>query len=345
MHTHSFRQSRGNRWLMSHFAAEGMGSLACGEAYPVPMSRHLRGDLAHEEYVLPDERGDAPGTVERLAWSPNEITLRVHAKRPLRVAINQNYHPGWRAEGGQVESWDSLLSVRVPAGDARVVVRFRPRSGIGGFWISLLSLCAGAVWAFGKERSTSLTRFSRRDLALLAASPLLWLAFVLTWPEAPLTAPVPTTLDGSPVYVPALPADAQPMQITFDAPITLEGARLSPVTMHNRGRQLDIDLFVRRVGKLSPNLGVFVFLRMKGRRAQHGDHNTISGVVYLPRLSEGKLARDAFRVALPDAIGTWDVRVGFWNEHGNHERRKVSSSKGARVIDDAVVIGRVEVFE
>jgi hypothetical protein len=339
-HATSFRQSRGNRWMMSHFAAEGMGSLACGEAYPVPMSRHLRGDLRQEEYVVAEPAGRPAGKVQRLAWSPNAITLRVVAERALRVAINQNYHPGWRAEGGEVESWDGLLSVRVPAGESRVVVRFRPRSGIGGLGLTLLSLLTGALWAFGARGSR------RRDAVLLGLSPALWLLLMISWPEARWTALEPTTPDGKPVYVPELPVDAVPMHVTFDTPITLEGARLGPVYMRDGRRQMDIDLYVRRTGELSPNLGLFVFLRPRGKRSEHGDHNTISGIVYLPRLRQGQLAHDAFRVAVPDdSLGTWEVRVGFWNEHGDHARRKVRSSRGAKIVDNAVVVGRFEVLE
>ncbi|HEX6242918.1 MAG TPA: hypothetical protein VFZ61_18520, partial [Polyangiales bacterium] len=113
-----FRQSRGNRWLMSHFAAEGLGALACGEAYAVPMSPHLRGDLAREEYlVAPDatrpeqSRAFTQGSARRLRWSPNALELAVDTQREARLAINQNYHPGWHSDVGRVESWDGLLSV------------------------------------------------------------------------------------------------------------------------------------------------------------------------------------------------------------------------------------------
>jgi hypothetical protein len=340
MHAASFRQSRGNRWLMSHFAPEGMGSLSCGEAYPVPMSRHLRGDLAQEEYILPDGKDDAPGSVRRLSWSPNALAVHVVAKRPLRIAINQNYHPGWRAQGGQVESWDGLLSVRVPAGESDVRLAFHPRSGIGGLWVTLLSLCAGLVWALGRTRSL------RQEIALLALAPLLWLLLILTWHEAPLRALKPAAPDGGPVYVSALLPGSTPMEIRFNAPIRLEGARLSPIKVRNGGREIDIDLFFRRSGELSPNLGVFVFLQAQRGRAEHGDHSMVSGVVYLPRLLEGTLARDAFTVAIPSrATGRWEVRVGFWNEHGDHERRKVVSHHGAPVIDDAVVVGHFDLSE
>jgi hypothetical protein len=340
-HSGTFRQSRGNRWLMSHFAAEGMGSLACGEAYPVPMSRRLRGDLKREEYVIPEPGGAVNGQVQRLAWSPNEISLRVSAERPVRVAINQNYHPGWRAEGGQVESWDGLLSVRVPAGESRVVVRFSPRSGIGGLCVTLLSLIAGALWTRrGQPRNL------RRDVVLAGLGPSLWLSLMLLWPEQPWRPLEPSTADLAPVYVPALPMDAIPMEVSFDVPIKLEGARLSPIGMRDGRRHIDIDLYLRRTGKLSPNLGLFVFLRPRGKRSEHGDHSTVSGVVYLPRLRLGQLARDAFRVAVPDnSIGTWEVRVGFWNEYSDGARRSVLQSRGVKVIDNTAVIGHFEVLE
>jgi hypothetical protein len=341
---------------MSHFAAEGMGSLACGEAYPVPMSRRLRGDLKHEEYVVPERDGAVNGKVQRLSWSPNAIALRVRAGRPVRVAINQNYHPGWRAEGGQVESWDGLLTVRVPAGESRVVLRFVPRSGIGGLCVTLLSLLAGALWARrGRVRGAS---SARQDVALAAVGPGLWLLLMLSWPEQPwraLEPTLPTMLAGdgptlapnlAPVYVPALPVDAIPMEVRFDVPIKLEGARLSPVGMREGRRHIDIDLYLRRTGELSPNLGLFVFLRPHSKRSEHGDHSTVSGVVYLPRLRLGQLARDAFRVAVPDdSLGTWEVRVGFWNEYSDQTRRHVTKSRGVKVIDNAVVVGRFEVFE
>jgi hypothetical protein len=363
-HSGAFRQSRGNRWLMSHFAAEGMGSLACGEAYPVPMSRRLRGDLKREEYVIPEPGGAVHGEVQRLAWSPNEVSLRVSAERPVRIAINQNYHPGWRAEGGQVESWDGLLSVRVPAGESRVRVRFSPRSGIGGLCVTLLSLVAGALWARRRQARSAVTlargpaRFDRRDVALAALGPSLWLLLMLVWPEQPWRALEPTisvalagdgrTLapDLAPVYLPAVPVDAIPMEVSFDVPIKLEGARFSPVGMRDGRRHIDIDLYLRRSGELSPDLGLFVFLRPRGKRSEHGDHSTVSGVVYLPRLRLGQLARDAFRVAVPDnSIGTWEVRVGFWNQYSDQTRRHVTKSRGVKVIDNAVVVGRFEVFE
>ena len=58
------------------------GSLSCWEAYPVPQSPLLTGDLRNEEYLL--EPG--AGTVKERSWSPDAIDLDVTLSRPATVA-------------------------------------------------------------------------------------------------------------------------------------------------------------------------------------------------------------------------------------------------------------------
>lgn len=338
-----FRQSRGNRWLMSHFAAEGMGSLGCGEAHPVPMSLHLRGDLAREEYLValdatrPEQaRAWQHGTAERLRWSPNALEVRVDTRRAARLAINQNYHPGWRSDVGRVESWDGLLSVVLPPGQHRVSLRFAPRSGLAGLAVSLISLLAGTWWLLRPPRARA-----ARALCI-AAGPLAIATCLVFWREPPWTLPTPRTPDGEPVLIDALPTDARRVRARFDVPLALEGIRL-PATLPPGARELPIDLFLRREGPLAASLGIFVHVR-KADSFVNGDHAVISGLIYLPRMPLGALARDAFSVALPpDASGAWEVAVGLWNASGDGERRAILDAGGLAQRDGAVVLGRVSV--
>lgn len=335
----AFRQSRGNRWLMSHFAAEGMGSIGCGEAYPLPMSVHLRGDLPAEEYLVGREDGrpsTALGKVQRIAWSPNRIELQVSARQPVRLAINQNYHPGWRSSQGRVDSWDGLLTVLLPAGDARVVLEFKPRSGIGGMWVSLLSLIAGVLYASAATRGW-------QRAALLAVGPCSIAMLLAVWPEEPWEHPAPLTPDGSPVLLSVLPRDATPVRARFDAPLVLEAVRLptQPVAI---GGELTIDLFFRREGSVSAALGIFMHLAGPGKTLQ-ADHTEISGELYLPRIPLDVFARDSFRVAIPDdaPAGSYQVRMGLWNAHGDGQRRNVLDPGRTSVHDNSLLLGTFSV--
>jgi uncharacterized membrane protein YfhO len=63
------------------------------------------------------------------------------------VAINQNFHSGWKVVGGtgHIADLDGLVSVFVPAGSQRLEVAFRPRSFEWGALVSVLALLAAAV--------------------------------------------------------------------------------------------------------------------------------------------------------------------------------------------------------
>jgi hypothetical protein len=339
-----FRQSRGNRWLMSHFAAEGLGALACGEAYPLPMSPHLRGDLAREEYLIapdatrPEQAGAwQHGTAKRLRWSPNALEVAVETRRSARLAINQNYHPGWRSDVGRVESWDGLLSVVVPPGKHRVALTFAPRSGVAGLSICLISLIAGALWVLRPPRA----RVARA--LCVGAGPLLIGASIALWPEAAWTHPAPRTPGGEPVLIDALPQDARRTHVLFDVPLVLEGVRL-PAAPPQGARELTVDLFFRRQGPLDASLGIFVHLRKQGGAFLNGDHSEISGQLYLPRMPLGALARDSFRVALPsDVSGELELVIGLWNAFGNGQRRVLLDAGGVQQHDNALILGRVSV--
>ena len=102
-----FHQARGNRWAVSEFGAQNLGSLSCWEAYPVPQSRLLRADAPEEAWL----ESPANGSLQTAQWSPNRLAYKVTLRAPTRLVVNQNHHPGWRASTGTVMNHEGLLSV------------------------------------------------------------------------------------------------------------------------------------------------------------------------------------------------------------------------------------------
>lgn len=136
-----FRQARGNRWDAHVWAPASLGSLQCFEETPFPQSRLLRADLAAEEYPL----DPAVASVERIAWSPNEITLEVDARAATTVLVNQNYAVDWRSDDGRVRSHEGLLAVDVPEGKRIVTLHYRDAWIHTGLVVSLVAWGAAAV--------------------------------------------------------------------------------------------------------------------------------------------------------------------------------------------------------
>lgn len=155
----AFEQARGNRWDAQVYPAASRGTLACFEETEFPQSPELRGDRAREEFVL---HGDA--TVARTRWSPTKISLHVVAGEPFVLAVNQNYHPAWRASVGEPFSSEGLLSVRAPAGDYELTLTYRDYSIYAGVALSLAAL-AGSAWVLVgmlRRRARALGRLLRR---------------------------------------------------------------------------------------------------------------------------------------------------------------------------------------
>ncbi len=149
-----FRQARGNRWDAHVFPRADLGSLMCFEENGLPESPLLRGDLPAEEYP-------APGTqavVERVEWTPNRIVLRVVSDQGAHVFVNQNWSASWRASVGKVEAVDGLLTIRVPAGEHRVTLRYVDRRMVAGGVITSATLLLLGVYAArrGLRRSREL---------------------------------------------------------------------------------------------------------------------------------------------------------------------------------------------
>jgi hypothetical protein len=90
-------------------------------------------------------RDDA--TVVPSKFVVNQIELRVHAQSRGLMVISETFYPGWRAfvNGAAEEIYQvdgDLRGVVVPAGDSRVILKYRPVSAYAGAGLSMLACMA-----------------------------------------------------------------------------------------------------------------------------------------------------------------------------------------------------------
>ncbi|MBC7172521.1 MAG: hypothetical protein H5U40_08855 [Polyangiaceae bacterium] len=320
-----FRQSRGSRRALLHYTAQNLGAIQCWEAYPVAMSPLLRGDLPQEEYFA----DPADGTVERRAWSPNRIALRVHAKRAARVLINQNWHPGWRASHGRVVSHEGLLAVDVPPGDHAVVVRYLPRSALGGALVSLAGL-AGLLLVARRRAPT------RRALVTSLLLPPMALLAALAIPEPPWPRPPLRNANRELIVLDALPREAIPVDVRFDLPVRIVG--YEPPRAADPTETWPIRLYFHVEGDVPRSVGIFVHVITPRGRLVSLDHEVVGASVFLADAPKGKVLRDATAM-LPGGPGGYRLRVGLWHASGDRSRIPIRDSGGLPTEDDWVELG------
>jgi hypothetical protein len=326
-----FAQARGNRWNQGYFLALNRGSISCGEAYPVPMSALLRGDLAQEEYL----EDPSAGQVRRISWSPNRLELEVRAASPVNLLVNQNWHPGWKSSVGEVVSHEGLLGVKLPPGEHRVSLRFLPRSTFGGALVSVLAWGGlGFVGWWTRRRG----KLSPWRLCAIAAGPLaVWGLLWVTWAEPPAP-PVLTNQNGTPILVDSLPPDAAPVRANFSIPVELHGA-VVPAGPDADGI-LSFELFWKVNGSVPRAIGVFVHLVDEHGRMANQDHEVLAGTFFFKTAPRGRLLRDAFSVsALGLPPGRWKVLVGLWNSRGDGTRIVASTPEGEPIPEGRVLVG------
>ncbi|MBN1605232.1 MAG: hypothetical protein JW940_01290 [Polyangiaceae bacterium] len=334
-----FAQARGNRWLASHVRALNRGTLSCYEAYSVVQSERLRGDLSHEEYLVEP----AAGQVVRKSWSPNRLDLLVHLTQPTRLLVNQNYHPGWRANVGRVVSEQGLLAVELPRGEHALTLSFRPRSATGGLTTSILALAA--LLALCRRMSHRGGLWDRSDwkrAVLLATSPLLvvplawWLLPEPSLPRAKLLNP-----NRTPVVVPQLPEGVEPVRLRFALPVRIEGVRLP--------KHVDVDgvapfeLYWRVTGRVPRAVGVFVHLMPQAGNGINADHELVGASLFFRDAPRGKLLCDAFSVDMSSAPrGAWRMYVGLWHASGSGERVAIEPGASVPVSENRALVGTFE---
>jgi hypothetical protein len=330
-----FHQARGSRWALEYYEPIQRGSLSCWEAYPVPQSPLLRGDAESEERVV--EAG--AGTVTERSWSPNAIDLDVTLSRPATVAINQNWHAGWRSSVGEVKSDHGLLTVALPEGTHALSLRFEPRSATGG---ALVSLVAAAVLVFLGLRARRAPRVTtRRDgvvLALLVLLPAVPFVAVVAGPPQKTFPEPPLTPDGRPVVADGLDEAAVRIDAKFDDGVVLEAATLSN-SDPAAGSDVNLELDWRRSPQVDPGLGIFVHIEPSSGTPQNGDHILLSGVLAPEDAPADKTLRDVIPLFVPeDARGkTWKVWVGLWHVRRGGSRVRVLDGGHTLVDGDRVL--------
>ncbi|MCI0570081.1 MAG: hypothetical protein L0Y66_04955 [Myxococcaceae bacterium] len=325
-----FAQARGNRWAQGYFLALNRGSIACGEAYPVPMSKALRGELPQEE-ALEDW---SAGAALRRSWTPNRLDVEVDAKRPTVLRVNQNWHPGWKTSVGEVLSRDGLLAVSLPAGRHLVTLRFLPRSALGGAAVSALAATCLALLAWRTRRRGQL---SGPEACVWALLPLaMWALLALLWHERPAP-PHRGNPDGTPILVETSPVDASHVGAHFDVPVELVAARV-PSAPDARDI-LPVELYWRVTGGVPRSASIFVHVTGPGKR-KSADHDAVAGSYLLAHAPREQLLRDAFAVSTRDAEpGTWEVWVGLWHASGDHSRIPVRDAGGTTAPEARIRVG------
>ncbi len=332
-----FHQARGTRWALAYYGPMSRGCLSCYDAYPVPQSPLLRGDLKSEEYL----EDATAGTVTRTKWTPNHIELTVHLDRPARLRVNQNWNPGWRASVGTITSEKGLLAVELPAGDHALTLRFLPRAAVGG---ALASLAAALVlgWLMIYTRRTGhLPGASKLALASLLPIIPVGLAFALMH-EPPLPKTDLRTPNGEDIIADAPPKGARILHTTFakGSGMTLEAARISSPTPAAES-VLTIELDWKADAEVESGMGVFVHLVPTSGEDLRADHVMLSDVLEIEKAPPGKILRDIGDITIPfDAGGKqWTVWVGLWRVRKNGKRVSIEDKGSAFVAEDRVQIG------
>lgn len=92
------------------------------------------------------------GEITQDYFSPNELKFTISLKKPNVLMINQNYHPGWKAEINsqkiETSETDGLISVLLPQGDYRLKVYYLPETFLIGLMFSLSFIVLSAVIIF-----------------------------------------------------------------------------------------------------------------------------------------------------------------------------------------------------
>jgi hypothetical protein len=132
-----------------------MGTIACNTFPGLAQSRrddhdHAPG-LGARGSADPDYLGevyvaDGHGTARVVRWTPNEVDVRVDGAAPgAFVVLNQNWDPGWRADGEPALDYADTVAAPVTSPDPIVHFAYRPRTWAAS--LVALGLTLGAMVA------------------------------------------------------------------------------------------------------------------------------------------------------------------------------------------------------
>jgi hypothetical protein len=327
-----FKNARGDRWLAAYYPEINRGTLSCFDDYQVPQSALLRGDLKQEEFLL----DASAGKVERHAWSPNRISLHAELTKPARVVVNQNWHPGWRAEGAgaTLVSEGERLAVDLPAGPSDVVLAFRPRSGIYGLLASLLAIAAAVLlWLRTGLKPASQLAVAAAPLAVVGLA----FAFVHEPPRPERRLLLP---DGDPIVQTDPPRGADPVGATFEEGISLEAKHIG-IRQTIDGPVLDFELDWKLAHPAPPGLGIFVHFEPDKGDTVNVDHVGIATVAPFEAFPSGMILRDVLPGIGVEAGKTYKIYLGVWRARRGGERLRVLSPGTVPVDDNRLLVATI----
>ncbi|MBP9114554.1 MAG: hypothetical protein KBF88_17185, partial [Polyangiaceae bacterium] len=341
-----FKQARGTRWAGSVYPYLDRGVLSCYDAYPVPQSPDLRGDL--------DQEINGEGLeISPRHWSPNKIQFSVKSwtgPEVRRAIVNQNWHPGWfTKEGHAVVNHHGLLAVDVnlttlsATEKNRITLVFRPKSFVAGLTSSLLALAAAVLLV---HRARSKKTVSRKMLMGALVAPLLFGgALLLVLPEPPVPPRDLHTFSGEPIVLDALPEGAKKLEATFHSGIEIVGYKLAiekaPESERARtGDRVRLEIFWRVGPNVEKKLGIFVHIVPSEGEDLRADHPTVSDVLAFEKAPQGKILRDVMEISMPPEGRTksWTAYVGLWRVQRGGSRVRIEKTDGATVDANRVQI-------
>ncbi len=329
-----FAQARGDRWLAAYYPSLDRGTLSCFDDYNIPQSAALRGDLEHEEFLA----DPSAGTLERREWTPNRITLHVEAAKDARIIVNQNWHPGWRANVGAVVADKDRLAVDVPAGSHDVVLRFLPRSGVGGLATTLLAL--GACVVILRVRRV---RANRWIALAVAAAPFLGAASALAFMSEPKRQEQRLVLPtGEPIAQAEPPPGSTPVGAQFEEGVALEASRIL-LRSSVDGPTLDFELDWHLAHPAPSGLGIFVHFEPDKGDTVNIDHVALSTIAPFEALPANMTLRDVLPGIALASGKTYKVYAGVWRARKNGSRLKIVDAGKATVDQDRVLVATLKV--
>ena len=93
------------------------------------------------------------GWVDVESWTPNVVTVSVRGARPGdTLVMNQNWDPGWNANGSTAIDYTERVATTLRSGDEVVRFRFVPRFFLFGCFL-LLAAVGGLVWLSRARRA------------------------------------------------------------------------------------------------------------------------------------------------------------------------------------------------
>jgi hypothetical protein len=120
------------------------------------LGAHAVGDPLYRGEAFVSE---GTGTAKVVAFTPNVIDVEVQgAHAGDHVVLNQNWDPGWSANGRSTAALDDCISTTVSEGTQVIRFRYRPKT----LWIGVLLMLAAVATVWAKAIARGWLRLRRR---------------------------------------------------------------------------------------------------------------------------------------------------------------------------------------